>query len=69
LTAASRGFGFRELYKEKASLPSREELPYCAKCQEKPSPPYNLRNVRHDNRSLDFKRMISEELAGQLTAR
>jgi hypothetical protein len=67
-TLARESFGSPETHKKKASLHGPEQLPYCAKCEEKPSPPYSLSNVRHDIHSMDFKRVISEELAGKLTA-
>ena len=67
-TLARESFASPESYEKNACLRSREQLPYCAKCEEKTSPPYSFRNVRHDIHSLDFKRVISEELASKLTA-
>ena len=63
---ARRAFGDRASYEKEVALQS-SSIPFCARCEEKPSPPYGMNNVRLDIRKLDPNRVVSDELVGVLT--
>jgi hypothetical protein len=67
-TLARESFASPESYRVKAGLRGHHELPYCARCQEKPSPPYGLHNVRNDLHLLDSERVIPWNLVERLTS-
>jgi MoaA/NifB/PqqE/SkfB family radical SAM enzyme len=65
---ARESFADRKLFDKDTALEPSSQLPFCAKCEEKPPPPYSMHNVKGDLRTLDPKRVVSDELLSKLTA-
>jgi pyruvate-formate lyase-activating enzyme len=65
---ARTAFADRAALEKEVALQPGVQLPYCAKCAEKPVPPYGLEDVRRDIRELDPEGVVSSEVVGKLTA-
>ena len=63
---ARKAFADRTSYEKEAPI-QPGNLPFCASCEEKPTPPYDMHNVRWDIRILDPKRVVSDDLVNKLT--
>jgi MoaA/NifB/PqqE/SkfB family radical SAM enzyme len=65
---ARTAFADRAALERETALQPGIQLPYCAKCAEKPAPPYGLEDIRKYIRKLDPKHVVSSEVVSKLAA-
>ena len=65
-TLARKAFSDRPAYDSEIASDTGT-APFCAKCKDKPSSPYDLPNVANDIRAIDSRSVVQRELIEAMT--